>query len=428
LAATAAKDHYDANKAAYAIPEQARVEFIVFSQAQLEDQVSVTTEDVQAWYNAHQDQYRQPEQRRASHILIATPKGSPEAEIAVAKKKAEDVLAQVQAKAAAFAALAKQYSQDPGSASKGGDLDWFGRGAMVKSFEDAAFAMKEGELSGIVRSDFGFHIIKLTGIQPEKIKTLDEVRGDITRELRSQAAARKYAELAEGFSNTVYEQPDSLAPAAEKFKLKIEQSNWVAKGAIGKDLLNNPKLMSALFSDDTIKNKRNTEAVEVAPKTLVSARIAEYRAASVRPFDEVRADIEKKLTLEEAGKLSRKEGEAKLAGLLAGDASDLNWGPTRSVPRLGAQDFPPAAAKAVFQANVTKLPAYAGIPATGGGYALYRITQVKPFAGGDDPRAKALRQQYERVVQGEEFSAWLAALRKRYPVEINSKAFEAKDR
>ena len=428
LAATAAKDFYETNKAAFAIPAQVRAEFAVLSQSRLEDQVSANTEDVQAWYNTHQDQYRQAEQRHASHILISTSKDAPAADIAAAKKKAEEVLAQVQAKPAAFAALAKQYSQDPGSASKGGDLDWFGRGAMVKSFEDVAFSLKEGELSGIVRSDFGFHIIKLTGIQPEKVKSLDDVRADITHELRSQAAAKKYAELAESFSNTVYEQPDSLKPAADKFKLKIEQSDWVIKGSPGKDPLNNPKLLSALFSDDAIKNKRNTEAVEVAPKTLVSAHVLEYRPASMRPFEEVRADIEKKLALDEADQLSRKDGENKLARLVKGDAAGLTWGPARSVPRVGAQGFPAEAAKAVFQAGTAKLPAYAGFPATAGGYTVYRISQVKPFSGGDNPRAQALRPQYARIIQGEEFAAWLAVLRKRYPVEINSQAFEAKDR
>ena len=428
LAATAAKNHYDANKAAYAIPEQVRAEFVVLSQSQLEEQVSVSAEDVQAWYRAHQDQYKQAEQRRASHILISTPKNATEADIASAKNRAEEVLAQAQAKPATFATLAKQTSQDPGSAQKGGDLDWFGRGAMVKAFEDVAFSLKEGELSGIVRSDFGFHIIKLTGIQPEKVKSLDDVRADITHELRSQAAAKKYAELAESFSNTVYEQPDSLKPAADKFKLKIEQSDWVIKGIPGKDPLNNPKLLSALFSDDAIKNKRNTEAVEVAPKTLVSAHVLEYRPASVRPFEEVRADIEKKLALEEAGKLSRKDGENKLARLVKGDAAGLTWGPARSVPRVGAQGFPAEAAKAVFQAGTAKLPAYAGVPATAGGYTIYRISQVKPFSGGDNPRAQALRPQYARIIQGEEFAAWLAVLRKRYPVEINTQAFQAKDR
>ena len=428
LSATVAKDYYDANKTAYAIPEQVRAEFVVLSQSQLQDQMSVSDEDVQAWYGAHQYQYKQAEQRRASHILITTPKNAAEADIASAKKRAEEVLAQAQAKPATFAALAKQYSQDPGSAPKGGDLDWFGRGAMVKAFEDVAFSLKEGELSGIVRSDFGFHIIKLTGIQPEKNKSLDEVRADITLALRSQAAAKKYAELAENFSNTVYEQPDSLKPAADKFKLKIEQSEWLAKVNPGKELINNPKLLSALFSDDAIKNKRNTEAVEVSPKTLVSAHVIEYRPASVRPFEEVRADIEKKLALEEAGKLSRKDGENKLAHLVKGEAAELSWGSARSIPRLGAQGLSAPAAKAIFQTETAKLPAYTGIPITAGGYTLYRISQVKPFTDADDPRAKTLRQQYARIVAGEEFTAWLAVLRKRYPVEINNKAFEAKDR
>jgi peptidyl-prolyl cis-trans isomerase D len=424
---TAVKAYYDSNKAAFAVPEQARAEFVVLSQKQLEQEVSVSEDDIKAAYAAHQDQYQQAEQRRASHILINVAKNASAADVIAAQIRAKQVLELAKQKNADFAALAKQHSQDTGSAQKGGDLDWFGRGAMVKAFEDKAFSLKEGELSDLVRSDFGFHIIKLTGIRAEHVKPLEEARGEIAQELRSKAAAKKYAELAESFNNTVYEQADSLKPAADKFKLKVEQSEWISKANPGATILANPKLLTALFADDSIKNKHNTEAVEVASKTLVAAHVIEYRPATVRPFEEVRSEVEKKLTLEEAAKLCHKDGEDKLAKLGKGESVDLNWGAPHNLPRIGAQGFSREATKAIFQTPSAKLPAFAGIVQPTAGYSLYRVSQVKPFAGGDDQRAKALLDQYARVMAGEDFTAWLSVLRKRYPVEINSKALEVKD-
>lgn len=429
LAADAVKNYYEANRKAFETPEQLRAEYLLLSQDSLAAQVAVTEDDIKKWYQTHADSYKQNEQRRASHILLHAAKDASAAEVKAAEVLAADILAKLKKNPADFAKLAKQYSQDPGSAEKGGDLDWFGRGMMVKPFEDAAFSLKENEISAVVRSDFGFHIIKLTGIKGEKMKPLDEVRAEITADLKRQAVTKKYAELAEPFSNTVYEQADSLKPAAEKFKLTIEQSPWIAKGGQAAGPLNNPKLLSALFSDDAVKNKRNTEAVEVAPNTLVSARILEFKPAALPPLESVRADIEKRLLHDEAAKMARSAGESGLAKLGKGEKEDLSWSPVRSISRLGAPGLSPDALRAVFRADVGRLPAYVGVASPDGGYAFYRISQVKPFVAGkaEDGRAKTLRQQYERVIADEEFSAWIAALRLRYPVEINKESLEVKE-
>ncbi|MCX7178901.1 MAG: peptidylprolyl isomerase, partial [Proteobacteria bacterium] len=275
-----------------------------------------------------------------------------------------------------FAKLAKQHSQDPGSAEKGGDLDWFGRGMMVKPFEEAVFSLKENEISSVVRSDFGFHIIKLSGIKAERAKPLQEVRGEIAEELKRQGAAKKYAELAEAFSNTVYEQSDSLKPAAEKFKLTLQQSPWISKGATLPGPLGNAKLNAALFSDDAIKNKRNTEAVEVTAKNLVAARIVEHKPASLQPLEAVKGEIEKRLVREEALKLAQKSGEAYLAKLKQGEQPDLAWGAVHSISRVSAPGIAPEAVRSIFSSDVAKLPAYAGVQLSNGGYALYRTMRI----------------------------------------------------
>lgn len=427
LAADAAKTYYDAHRKDFELPQQVRAEFVILSQAALMNQVSVSDADIKAAYDAHADRYKVGEERRARHILLLVDKDAPEAKVADVKARAEALLAQVKKNPNEFGALAQQNSQDPGSAAKGGDLDWFGRGAMVKPFEDAAFALKEGEIGGVVRSDFGFHIIQLNGIRAEKGKSLAEVRGEIETELKQQAAAKKYAEAAESFTNTVYEQADSLKPAAEKFNLDIQQSGWIAKGVPGSGLASNPKLLAALFSDDAIKNKRNTEAVEVAPNTLVSARVVESKPAAVISFDEVKAAIEKRLTLEQARKLAARDGEAKLAALKKGDAGTLNWGESRRIARLGAEGVSRSALDAVFKTPAAALPAFAGATGPDGTYALYRITQVIPFSGTGNPRAKAISDQYQQIVAAEEFAAWIGVLREKVGVEINEKALQAKE-
>lgn len=427
LAADAAKSYYDTQRKEFEMPEQVRAEFLILSQAALMSQVSVSDAEIKSAYDAHADRYSVGEQRRASHILILADKSASAAAVAEAKAKAEKLLAQVRKNPKEFAAIAKQNSQDPGSAAKGGDLDWFSRGAMVKPFEDAAFALKEGEISDVVRSDFGFHVIQLNGIQAEKGRSLADVRSEIEAELRQQTVAKKYAEAAEMFTNTVYEQADSLKPAADKFKLVVQQSGWISKGIPGNGLASNAKLLAALFSEDVIKNKRNTEAIEVAPNTLVAARVIESKPATVIAFDEVKAAIEKKLTLDAARKLALKEGEAKLATLKKGGAVESGWGVSRRIARLGVEGVERGALDAIFKTPAAPLPAYAGAVGQNGGYVLYRITQVTPFSGADNSRAKMLHDQYQQLVAGEEFSAWIATLRKTAGVEINEKALQAKE-
>ncbi len=430
LAADAVQKYYEANRKQFELPEQVRAEFLVLSRDAMVMQAAVGDEDVKAAYQSRADRYKEGETRRASHILILAAKDAPEAEAKAAKAKADELLAQVKKAPADFAKIAKQNSQDPGSAEKGGDLDWFGRGAMVKAFEDTAFALKDGQVSDVVRSDFGFHVIRLTGVRAERTKPFEEVKADLLAELKREAGMKKYAEAAEAFGNTVYEQADSLKPAAEKWKLEIRQTQWLAKGGKLPPPFDNPKLAAALFSDDGLKNKRNSEAVEVVPGALVSARVLEHKPAALQPLEVVKGDIEKRLVRDEAFKLATRDGEDKLARLAKGEAVALNWSPARNVSRTAAQGLPADSLRAVFKADTGKLPAYAGVPVPGNGYALYRISSVKGVGevGKDDPLGRALAQQYARLVAEEEFSAWMSTLKEKYPVEINKAALESKDR
>ena len=423
----AVQKYYDDNKAQFEVPEQVKAEYVVLSQEELLKHVTVGDAEVKAWYEGHKDSYQQPEERRASHILFIANGDKDKA-----KAKAEEVLKEIRKSPARFAEFARQYSQDPGSAAKGGDLGFFARGMMVKAFEDAVFKQKEGEISGLVESEFGYHIIKLSGIRPGKLRLLEEVRADIEGELKRQAAARKFAEAAEAFSNMVYEQSDSLKPAADHFKLRVQQSGWIPKNPSPQALaalgpLANERALEKLFSADAIKDRRNTEAVEIAPSTLLAARVVEHVPASVKPFDTVKADVEKFLRRQEMAALARKSGEERLAGLRQGEPDKLSWSSPRSVSRMQARQLPPPVLRAIFKADLHKLPAYAGVE-VGGDYLLYKIVKVGQPEKIDENVRRQLQADYGSVVAKHDLSAYLAALRSRYKVEINQAALDVKER
>ncbi len=428
LAPDAVKNYFEANRKQFEMPEQVRVEFVVLSQELFANQVTVTDNELRKAYAAQAERNKQPEMRRASHILI-TASGT---DVKAAQAKAEELLAQLKKNPGDFARLASQHSQDPGSAAKGGDLDWFGPGMMVKPFEDAVYTLKENQISELVRSDFGFHIIKLTGVRAERVQPFEEARAGIAVELKRQMAARKYTESAESFMNMVYEQPDSLKPVIEKFKLDPQQSDWIIRNGSAIPPFTNAKLMAAVFSDDALKNRRNTEAIEVGPNTLVSARVIEHRPAEVPSLESLQSTIEKILVRQEAGILAAKDGADKLARLQKGENISVSWSAARRVSRANAPQLSPAAVRAVFRADVAKLPAYAGAEMAGGSYALYRIEAAKKYAasvaGGEPPTALALRQNYEQVVAEQDLMAWIAALKERHEVTINKKLLESTER
>ncbi|MEN3366330.1 MAG: peptidyl-prolyl cis-trans isomerase [Burkholderiales bacterium] len=422
------KAYYDKNSSQFQIPEQLKAEYVVLSIDAVAQQISVSDADIKSYYDQNAKRYAVEEQRRASHILIGVKKGASDAEKAAAKAKAEKVLAQARSTPAEFAKLAKTNSEDPGSAERGGDLDFFGKGMMVKGFEDAVFKLKQGEISDLVESEFGYHIIQLTDVKPAAVKSLDEVKGEIAAEIKKQQAAKKYAELAETFSNTVYEQSDNLKGVADKLKLKIETASNLSRepnpSVAPNAAYNNPKFLAALFSDDVIKNKRNTEAVEVAPSTLVAGRMVEHKPVTARPFEEVKNGIRERVIQTEAASLAKKAGEARLAeAKTKGDAAGFSG--AKSVSRAKTQGLNEAAAIAVLKADATKLPAYVGVEVPGQGYGVYRINKVSQPATVDAARRQAEQQQIANALAQQEMVAYLEALKQKAKVKITKPAAPA---
>jgi len=351
--------------------------------------------------------------------LINAPKEAPAAERDRARAKAEEVLKKVRAAPDSFADLAKVESQDAGSAAKGGDLDFFQRGAMVKPFEDAVFAMKKGDISDVVSSDFGFHIIKLTDLKVPKQRSFDELRGNIESDLKTQQAQRKYAEVAELFTNTVYEQSDSLKPAAEKLQLKVQLASQLQRQTVpgSTGVLANEKFLAAVFATDSIEKKRNTEAVEVGVSQLAAGRVLKHNPARTLPLNEVRQIVRERVVVAKSAEMAKKDGAEKLAQFKA-DPSKAVLPAALMVSRDQPQGFPAQIVTAVLRANATVLPAWIGVDQGDKGYAIIRINKLVPRMVAEQASARQDRDQYAQWWTLAEAQAYYGALKERMDAQI----------
>ena len=415
------KAYYDKNGQQFEIPEQVNAEYVVLDSAAVAAQVTVNDADIKSYYDQNLKRYSTPEERRASHILITVKKDASAADKAAAKAKAESLLAQVRKNPAEFARLAKENSQDTASAEKGGDLGYFSEGMMVKPFSDAALKLKQGEISDLVESDFGYHIIQLTGIKTAQVKPLEQVKADIATEIKNQLAGKKFAELAELFSNTVYEQADSLKPAADKLKLTIQTVSGLERhpnAAVAPTVAyNNEKFLTALFSNESIKNKHNTEAIDVGPNTLIAGHVVSYKPVTKRAFEEVKDAVRAKVTLIAEAELAKKAGETKLAALkIKDDIAD--FAAAKMISHVKHDGIVPVAFDGVMKADVSKLPAYVGVTLPEQGYAIYRIGKVAQPATVDQARRQAEQQQLSSALAQQDMSAYVEVLKQKAKVKI----------
>ncbi len=414
------EQYYKANEKMFQAPEQASIEYVQLDLESVKKSVSINEADLKTYYEQNAQRLGGAEERRASHILIAAAKTAPAAEREKAKAKAEELLAAVRKAPASFADLARKNSQDPGSAPAGGDLDFFARGAMVKPFEDAAFSMKKGDISNVVESDFGYHIIRLTDIKAPKQRSFDEMKPELEAELKKQQAQKKFAELAESFTNGVYEQSDSLKPVADRLKLEIKTATGVTRqpqpGATG--ILANPKFLNALFAPDAVEKKRNTEAVETAPSQLVSGRIVQYTPARTQPLAEVKEVVRQRWVAQRSAEEARKEGAARLAAWKASPASATGLSPAVTVSRDQTQNLPAPVVDAALRADGTALPVWAGVDLGNQGYVVVKIAKVVQRDAPAEAVATQERTQYSQWWTTAENLAYYNGLKERFKAEI----------
>ena len=412
---------YDQNKSKFIAPEQVKAEFVVFSLANILPTINVTEDEIKSFFKANADKYQNQQQREASHILIAASKNAPPVEKAKAKAKAEDVLNQIRKNPKQFEELAKKYSQDPESAKKGGDLGSFGRGMMVKPFDDAVFSMKVNEISNIVESDFGYHIIKLTKIIGEG-GGFDAMRPQIKAELIYQKGQEKFAALAEEFSNKVYEQSSSLDAVSKRFNLPIQKTDWISRNDSDK-FFKNEALMSALYSKESIKDHRNTEAIEVTPNNLISARVVDYKAQSTKPFADVRKNIEDYLKFESAKKMVASEGEVALKSL-TNASHKIDWQPATLVDRKNTKGLSDAVVNHAYKMPTDKLPSYSGFMDGNNGYVIVKVNKVSFPNESNEENKQAFASDYSEALSAEYLSAYLKGLKAKASVSVNQKFFE----
>jgi len=411
--------YYKANPQLFQAPEQASIEYLVLDMDAVRKTLVVNEQDLKTYYEQNAARLAGQEERRASHILVAVPKGASAADREKAKAKAQELLDTVKKAPASFAEVAKKQSQDPGSAPNGGDLDFFSRGAMTKPFEDAAFALKKDEISPLVETEFGYHIIKLTDVKAPKQRSFEEMRPELEAELKKQQAQRKFAESADAFSNAVYEAGDGLKSVAERFKLEVKTASGVkrepAPGTTGP--LANPKFVNALFSPDSIEKKRNTEAVEVGPSQLVSGRVTQYQPARTRPLEEVKAEVRQRLVADRSAEMARKEGADRLAAWKANPASaTLPVGVVLS--REDTQRQPQLVVEAALRADPAALPAWIGVDLGAQGYAVVKVNKTVPRPAPAPEVARQEAAQYARMWTAGESLAYYNLLKERFNAQI----------
>lgn len=400
---------YQQNQARYATPEQVAVQYVELKAADLAKDIQVSDADVKAYYDANQSRYQGEERRRVSHILLESADDNSEV-----KAKAEALLKEVQG-GADFAALAKQHSSDTVSAENGGDLDFITKGVMEPEFEAAAYALaKTGDVSAVVKTSFGYHIIKLTDIEAAKVKTLDEVKDSIIAAVKAEKSAEKFAELQQKLAEVSFEVADNLEEAATAVGAKVQNAALFSR-ATAPEALNAPKVLDTVFNAEFISAGTNSEVLEVSPQHVVVARLVEHQPAKNKSFDEVKAEVQTAYVAEQAAILAEEKANTLLTELQSGKAiselvaaNQLTLEKSVATPRFGGSLDAQIRTKAFELAKPTKeKPVTSGSTKLQSGDAaivlVSKVTEVpaqgEPSQAELDNLANQLSQSHFAIVQ-----------------------------
>lgn len=406
-----AQSYYDQNKSLFAVPESVDIEYVVLSPENYKN-IKASEDDIKTFYEQNLQRFSTPEERRASHILIAVNNEKTDAD---AKKEADEIYKQLQADPSKFAQLAKSKSADPGSARQGGDLGFFQKGMMVPEFDNAVFSGKKGDLVAPVKTQFGYHIIKIVDVKAAQAKPLKEVRGEIEALYQQQAAIRAFAEDAENFSNMVYEQSESLQPVAERFGLKIQTVKNVTRDF--EDQLINPNVIEALYGFDVLEDKRNSNAIEVASNTLLSARVTAHHKQTVKTFDEVKGDIVATLKNQKATEAARAQGSADIAKLLDKKSASVKFGDKTVISRERPGAYAYEVVTAALRPEANKLPTYTGVQTQDGSYVVIEVQSSKKIEA--SPEQLAMRKaELAQLYSNPEQAAFISGLETKFGTQI----------
>ncbi|MGI0152770.1 peptidylprolyl isomerase [Pseudidiomarina sp. WS423] len=401
---------YDNNSNLFAVPESVQVEFVALDAGAIAESVTIDEQMVREWYEGNRSAYESAAQYRFSHILI-------EGDDAAARNKAQEVVDKL-SEGADFAALAGEYSDDTFSAENGGDLDFIQPGTMDPDFEEAAFALAEvGDVSGVVETSFGFHVIKLTDKQEGSVTPFAEVRDEIIADMQDERVKQAYYEQQQKVAELAFEMPDTLQPVADEVGLQVRNSDWFNRQT-APSALNHPAVLQQVFGDTLLQERLNSDLIEVNDTQSVVVRVTDYRAASIKSLDEVREQVVSNLQQEKAQQLARADAEAVIAALRAGEAvSGLTE--LTAIDRRNA-DLPRAVVQSLFEQAA---PAAGAVQAdvvemNNGGLALVQLTSVS--AGDvDEATQQQMQEQLENSFAQQSYEAFLSALRDQGDVEIS---------
>ena len=415
---------YDESPDRFMRPERVKIAYIELDLDQLAAQVDITDEALKTYYDDHKAAFTAPEKRRVRHILIPVESGDD----AVALATAEEILASLR-DGEEFAELAKSRSGDPGSAGKGGDLGLIGRGVMVEAFEEAAFGLEQGVVSDPVKTQFGYHLIEVTEIQPERVQSFDEAQDRLGAAYRKEQAERLFYDHAERLAELTYEQPDSLQPAAEALGLKVLESDWLTRDTAGSGVLASPKVVNAAFSEDVRERGNNSDLLELDATHYLVLRTLAHEAAARRPFDEVRGEIVESLQQRAAEKVASEQATKIHEAVAAGTALEtaaadhgLTVEEKDGLTRRSG-DIPPGLLRAVFEAP--RPSAGEGVVAgqvalPDGDQAVFVVRQVTDAdpAALNDAQRRAVQQQLAARRAQREYGSFVSQQRLDADVEI----------
>ncbi len=417
------RQYYEKNKNLFKVPEQVSVDYIEFSAQAIAQKISVDDAALQGLYADQSASMAKDEQRRASHILIQVDRLANDASVATARTKADKLLARART-GESFEQLAKQNSEDPGSAIAGGDLGFFGRGVMDKAFEQAAFSLAKGQVSDVVRSDFGFHIIKLVDVKASRPASFEDMRGKLEADYRRRKGEEQFFEQVELITNAAYEHPDTLGDAAKVASLMIQSSGlFTAETGVG--VATHAKIREAAFSEDVLRGN-NSEPIEVSPNVMVVLRVKEHKPAATQPIEAVRELIVARLHAEKARDKAKAVGEALLASLKKGvDAAGLakehhaEWKRVGYVKRDNQSTDAPAISAAFKIPKPTASSASYWAGDVGGEYMVVMLHGVREatLASADNAMRENLKQTALRANAENEFKAFVEELKKNAQVE-----------
>ncbi|PHY06369.1 MAG: peptidylprolyl isomerase [Alcaligenaceae bacterium] len=437
VADTEIKAWYDANQAKLMVTENVDIDYVVLNEDTASKDLKISEADIESFYKQNEARYGQPERLRVSHILLEVAASADASAKAAVQQKAADLAKRATANPKDFASLAKEFSQDSGSASQGGDLGWVSKNMLVPQVEEALFKLKKDEVSSVVESPFGLHVLYVADTQPPSIKPLAEVKEDITVEIRKQLAAERFAAMAGKLTNLIYDQRDSLKPIADALGIEIKKATGLTRegllpasqrndGAIPTEaeqtLLGNPKVRQTAFSAEVLKDKLNSGAIELATDTILALRVTAVHAAKVPPLEQVAAQIRTTLTNERALATATDAGVKQLDLLKAATASEpKDFDSVQVVTRQSPQSLSREQLEAVMSASATPLPRFLGV-AGPEGYAVLWLSKIEPGAAPEAAQVTQLQVQLSQAWGAAEEQAALKLLRESYKVKLTPDA------